>query len=81
MHLLSAGYLNLSVFGPTTAIINGTLGSWVFDQSELKNKEKGDGFWNAEEERFLLGDFNYLVEFLVGNSGRSSEIEVSINEE
>ena len=81
LHSLSAGYLNLSVFGPTTAIINGTLGKWSFDQSELKNKEKCDSFWNAEGEKFLLGDFNYLVEFLVGNSGRSSEIEVSINED
>jgi hypothetical protein len=71
----------LSVFGPTTAIINGTLGKWSLDQSELKNKEKCDGFWNTEDEKFLLGDFNYLVEFLVGNSGRSSEIEVSINED
>lgn len=81
LHSLSAGYLNLSVFGPTTAIINGTLGKWSFDQAELKNKEKCDSFWNAENEQFLLGDFNYLVEFLVGNSGRSSEIEVSINED
>lgn len=51
------------------------------DQSELKSKEKCDSFWNAKDEEFLLGDFNHLVEFLVGNSGRSSEIEVSINED
>ncbi|EAN8371422.1 SIR2 family protein, partial [Salmonella enterica] len=76
-----AGYLNLSVFGPTTAIINGTLGKWTFEQFELKNKETCDSFWNAKDKKLLLGDFNYLVDFLVGNSGRSSEIEVSINED
>lgn len=81
LHSLSAGYLNLSVFGPTTAIINGTLGKWTFEQSELKNKETCDSFWNVKDEKLLLGDFNYLVDFLVGNSGRSSEIEVSINED
>lgn len=81
LHSLSAGYLNLSVFGPQKAIINGALGKWVFEPSELKNKEKEDGFWNKAEEKLLLGDFNYLVDFLVRSSGRSSEIEVSINEE
>lgn len=80
LHTLSAGYLNLSVFGPTTAIINGTLGVWNFDKTELKNKESSDSFWHEGDKKLLLGDFNYLVEFLVGNSGRRSEIEVSIDE-
>lgn len=80
LHALSAGYLNLSVFGPTTAIINGTLGVWCFDKAELKNKESSDSFWHEGNKKLLLGDFNHLVEFLVGNSGRRSEIEVSIDE-
>lgn len=80
LQILSAGYLNLTVFGPTTAIVNGIYGAWEFDQSDLKSKEKCETFWNAEESKFLLGDFNYLVEFLVSNSGRRDEIEIAVNE-
>ncbi len=80
LHAHSAGYLNLSVFGPTKAIINGTLGSWIYDKAELKGKEKSDGFWNEVDKKLLLGDFNSLVEFLVDSSGRRSDVEVTISE-
>jgi hypothetical protein len=80
LQLLSSGYFNLTVFGPTTAIVNGVYGAWNFDESDLKPKEKYEIFWNVEENKFLLGDFKYLVEFLVGNSGRRHEIEVAVNE-
>jgi hypothetical protein len=81
LHTLSAGYLNLTVLGPKTAIVNGTLGNWQFDKAELKPKEVSTGFWKETEQQLSLGDFNHLVEFLVGNSGRRSEIEVASSEE
>jgi hypothetical protein len=80
LHTLSVGYLNLTVFGPKTGIINGTLGNWQFEKSELKPKETSSGFWKETEQQLSLGDFNHLVEFLVSNSGRRSEIEVASSE-
>ena len=77
---LAAGYFNLTIFGPTMAIVNGTFGKWIFEENELKPKEKSEGYWDPANKKFLLGDFNHLVEFLVGNSGRRDEIEVAVNE-
>ncbi len=77
---LSAGYLNLTVFGPTKAIVNGLFGSWNFDNSSLRPKMSVNGFWCETEEKFLLGDFIHLVEFLISNSGRKHEIEITTNE-
>ena len=33
LHKLTSSYLNLNVFGPTKAIINGELGEWKFDKN------------------------------------------------
>lgn len=77
---LSAGYFNLTVFGPKTAIINGNYVNLIYEKDELKTKENSSGYWNEENKYFSLGDFKSLVEFLVTNSGRQSEIEVTINE-
>lgn len=78
---LSAGYLNLTVFGPTKAIVNGVFGAWKFDKSELKPKGKSNSFWCEQKNSLLLGDFTYLVDFLVANSGRQHEIEITTHEE
>lgn len=75
-----AGYLNISVYGPKTAIIGGILGSWLFDDSELKPKETTDTYWKKQDQTLLLGDFNYLTCFLVANSGRISDIDGVVNE-
>lgn len=75
-----AGYLNISVYGPKTAIIGGIFGSWLFDDSELKPKETTDSYWKPQDQTFLLGDFNYLTSFLVANSGRISDIDGVVNE-
>jgi hypothetical protein len=80
LQLLSSGYFNLTVFGPTTAIVNGVFGQWDFDNADLKQKEKCETYWDLDGKKFLLGDFQCLVEFLVGNSGRRDEIEVTANE-
>lgn len=75
-----AGYLNISVYGPKTAIIGGVLGNWLFDDAEVKDKESMDTCWNKQDEALTLGDFNSLVAFLVANSGRSSDINEVVNE-
>lgn len=77
---LSAGYLNLTVFGPTKAIVNGVFGDWAFDPSMLRSKMKVEGFWSEKKNKFILGDFNHLVEFLVASSGRKHEIEITTDE-
>lgn len=75
-----AGYLNISVYGPKTAIIGGVLGNWLLDDGELKPKETTDTYWKKQDETLILGDFNSLVAFLVANSGRSSDINEVVNE-
>lgn len=77
---LIAGYLNISVYGPRKAIISGICSDWSFEENDLKPKELSDSYWNKQTSQLLLGDFNKLVEFLVSNSGRMSEIEVVVNE-
>ena len=77
---LAVGYLNLTVLGPKTAIVNGVYGDCNFDKLDLKPKEKCEAYWNVDNNNFLLGDFNFLVEFLIGNSGRRDEIMVAVNE-
>lgn len=80
MQKMSTGYFNLSVFGPTTAIINGIFGKLNFDKNELHQNENFSTFWDEANEKMVLGDFKSLVEFLVTNSGRRADIEVKINE-
>ena len=75
LRAISSGYLNLTVLGPTTGIVNGNYGKWAFEKDELNSKE-GAAYWDSDEERLLLGDFRKLVDFLVDNSGRRREIEV-----
>lgn len=80
MQNLTVGYLNISIYGPKKAIINGVYGDWVFDDADKKQQESSSLYWDSDKNNFLLGDFNNLVTFLVNNSGRSSEIEVVVNE-
>lgn len=75
LHKLTASYMNLNVFGPTKAIINGNLGEWEFSPSELKPNEKSDSYWNETDKKLTLGDFNCLVNFLLTNSGKKEAIE------
>jgi hypothetical protein len=80
LHQIASGYLNLTAFGPTKAIVNGVLGKLNFVEAYLKLKENTNTYWDNENGKMLLGDFNHLVNFLVENSGRSGEIEVAVNE-
>lgn len=75
LHKQTSAYLNLNVFGPTKAIINGNLGDWEYDKENLKPNEKSDSYWNDTTKQFSLGDFNQLVNFFITNSGKKEAIE------
>lgn len=76
LHKHTSAYMNLNVFGPTKAIINGNLGEWEFSKTEFKAPtEKFDHYWNEAENKFILGDFNSLANFLITNSGKKEAIE------
>jgi len=75
LHKLTSSYMNLIVFGPTKAIVNGNLGEWHYLEDDLKPNEKSDTFWDKSTNSFKLGDFNELVNFLISNSGKREAIE------
>lgn len=70
----TSSYMNLNVFGPTKAIINGNLGEWEYTPNLYPN-EKSDSYWKDDTKEFVLGDFNQLVKFLIANSGKKETIE------
>ena len=72
---VSEPYLNLTVYGPTKAIIGGDLGTWELDKGELKQNESADLYWDEKKNYFLLGDFEKLVTFLISNSNKEISIE------
>ena len=57
LYRISSSYLNLTVFGPTKAIINGTLGDWEYKEDDLKPNEKSDSYWDPDNNILTLGDF------------------------
>ncbi len=73
--LTKSSYMNLNVFGPKKAIVNGTLGDWTFDKATLKDTEKFDIYWNEGKKELMLGDFNQLVNFLITYSGKAELID------
>ncbi len=76
LHKITSSYMNLNVFGPKKAIINGNLGEWEFSKTEFKTStEKFDHYWDEANNKLILGDFNSLVNFLITNSGKKEAIE------
>ncbi|MDD3286154.1 MAG: SIR2 family protein [Bacteroidales bacterium] len=75
LHKQTSSYMNLNVFGPTKAIINGNLGEWEYTTTDLKPNEKPDSFWDTANNKFKLGDFNELVNFFITNSGKKEAID------
>lgn len=76
LHKITSSYMNLNVFGPKKAIINGNIGEWEFSKTEFKTPtEKFDHYWNKTDGKLILGDFNSLVNFLITNSGKKEAIE------
>ncbi|EKD55600.1 MAG: hypothetical protein ACD_59C00110G0005 [uncultured bacterium] len=80
LYKLSSSYLNLSVYGPTKAIINGVIGEWDFQENDLKPNENYNNYWDKENKKLIIGDYNYLVNFIVSNSGKNEAIEALTNE-
>lgn len=78
LYKLTSSYLNLNVFGPTKAIINGEKSTWKFNKDDLKSNEEFSHFWDEMESKLLIGDFNRLVDFLLINSGKKETIEKEI---
>ena len=75
LHKLPLAYLNLNVFGPTKAIVNGTLYEWDFKKDGLKEHEKVDSYFDEKSNKFKLGDFAELVNFLITSSGKAELLE------
>ena len=75
LHKSCSVYLNLNVFGPTKAIINGELGEWHFNKAAVLPNENAATFWDEKESHLTLGDFNALVDFLVASSGKRDSAE------
>ncbi|VFQ47440.1 SIR2 family protein [Desulfoluna butyratoxydans] len=75
LYKASSSYLNLTAFGPTKSIVNGTMGEWEYNESDLKPNEKSNTYWDKTEKILTLGDYNNLVEFFITNSGRKKTIE------
>jgi len=73
--LIGSSYMNLNVFGPKKAIVNGTLSDWTFNKPEAKEGEKYDFYWDEKKAEFKLGDFNQLVSFLISYSGKTELLE------
>jgi len=73
--LTKSSYMNLNVFGPKKAIINGTISDWTFDKAILKDTEKFDTYWDEGKAELKLGDFNQLVSFLITYSGKAELID------
>ena len=74
---LSSSFLNISVFGPHKAIINGELKEWVFAKDENENY---DSYWDEGKGELTIGDFNKLVNFFITNSGKKEKIEQIAND-
>lgn len=74
----TSSYMNLNVFGPTKAIINGNLSEWEYSADSLKPNEKSESYWDTVDAKFKLGDFNSLVDFFIANSGKTETIDLLV---
>ncbi|HLJ45461.1 MAG TPA: SIR2 family protein [Bryobacteraceae bacterium] len=55
---------NLTVYGPDQAIIGGVRGSWGKPSKEAPKERGSWEFWNSEQNKFTLGDFQAFAEYL-----------------
>lgn len=68
---------NLSVFSPKKAIIGGKKDEWIFDNRKLI-ENRFDKY--KTDDGLNLGNFEFLVDFLIENSGRKRDIEKSVGD-
>lgn len=72
LYKLAPSYMNLSVFGPTLAVVNGTIYKWTYDKGELKEGESSSSYFDETSKQLTLGDFNSLVMFLLSSSAHTT---------
>lgn len=75
LYKVSSPFLNMTVFGPTKAIINGTLGEWEYKKEDLNQNDKSESYWDETNKKLKLGDFNHFINFLIESSGKKENIE------
>ena len=74
---MASSHMNLNVFGPTKAIVNGTLYSWDFKKDGKYENENSETYFDETNNKLRLGDFNKLVTFLITHSGKSELLETA----
>ncbi|MFA6808888.1 MAG: SIR2 family protein, partial [Eubacteriales bacterium] len=64
---IAQSFLNISVYSATQGIVSGFLGKWIINEALKDEKEKEfiKYFWDSEDKKLKLGDFNSLVDFLI----------------
>lgn len=79
---ISQSFLNISVYSATQGIISGFLGKWIIDKDIKDERERQfiQYFWNSDDKKLKLGDFNSLVDFLIEASGKRKSIEKEIGD-
>jgi len=78
MASFTSSHMNLCVMGPTKMITCGIERIWEYDNSK-DNDEAYKLYWDEAINKFKLGDFRNMIEFLIENSGRKTLIEEMIN--
>lgn len=75
LHKLASSSMNMNVFGPTKAIINGIFGEWEFKKDDIKDTEKYQAYYDETSKKVKLGDFNEFVNFLITYSGKADQLD------
>jgi hypothetical protein len=69
-------FVNLSAYGPKKALINGNLGEWKKDKSDVLLEK----CWDNDKSEINIGDFKNLVNLLLVCSGKKEKIEKDIKD-
>ena len=77
-HGFASSYMNLNVFGPNKAIVNGTMYEWEFKKNDLKDNEKFDSYYDDKNNELKLGDFKELVNFFIMSSGKAGVLNRAV---
>ncbi|MHC1719225.1 MAG: SIR2 family protein [Clostridiaceae bacterium] len=79
---ISQSFLNISVYSATQSIIGGFWGEWKIDEDikDERGKQFVKYYWDSDNNKLKLGDFNSLVDFLIEASGKRRGIEKEIGD-
>lgn len=65
--------MNMNSFGPKLGIINGSIGNWELDLTDLKPTENIDSIYDSTKKEMIAGDFRKLVDFLIKSTGKTEK--------